>query len=516
MSTKPTWLSTFASETGLVENVNFGFDNDGMWFMGDESGTAAYPVRSTFELQQTDVCEVVYTVDYNYFCSDQGICFFLSGVSPEWNWDSPNSSRLAFQTNCPNPELSGTNNFANNGGANLSSPNFYTFRVTYDPGLGNIYAETFEGETISGAPINTLVVNDTLTPGNYKIGFGADSDGSEGDESQKAYFKSIDISINGLLTYSTQFGGSNPTNYSYPEIRFRVKTYDPIEVASRMLPDENRENVIRQLQNQTVWILNWPYPLKNGDEFTLYGKEAIKTYKDYQQLNKGNSVLETLYYGLPGGYIPPSEGGTGGSLYFLGNYLTVPASNDWAVGTGDFTVEWFQYQLPTGGNERVFSVNNWPTASLACSMESGVDTFYVWTNGNAISCGYINSIYNDWAHIAIVRLSGTLTAYINGNSVYSTSNSDDITDNSSSLYIGTESTGGSSDFNGYITNFQFVKGTALYNGNFTPPAAPVTPDANSKLLLLASSNTTKLKDSSPLDKTVTNNNNVTWSADTPF
>lgn len=304
MSTKPSWLGTFASETGLVEDVNFGFDENGMWFLGDESGTAAYPVRTNFELQETDVCEVVYTVDYNYFCADQGICFFKSDVSPEWTWEGTNPTRLAFQTNCPNPELSGINNYEGNGGGLLSDPNYYTFVVTYDPGVGNVYAVTFAGTEPSGVPVNTLVIYDNLPSGPYKIGFGADSDGSEGGPASRAYFKSISVSINGSVMYSTTFSNAAVTSvYPYPEIRFKVKTFDPVEVASRMLPDDNRDNVIRQLQNQTVWVLNWPYPLKNGDEFTLYGKEAIKTYKDYQQINTGNSVLEVLYYGLPGGYL---------------------------------------------------------------------------------------------------------------------------------------------------------------------------------------------------------------------
>lgn len=306
--------------------------------------------------------------------------------------------------------------------------------------------------------------------------------------------------------------GGPTNNYPYPEVIFRVKTFDPLQFVGQNFPDSNINNILLNLQNQTVWIENWPYELKHGDEFTLYGEQALQTLNAYSQINQGGTQLEMLYYGIRGGYSPA---GLGGSLHFVNSYLTVPASSDWAVGTGDFTVEWFQYQFPTGGNERVFSVNAWPSASIACSMESSENTFYFWTNGNLIDCGDISGIYTSWTHIAVCRASGTLTAYVNGSQVYSGANSDDITDNSNLLYIGTESTRGGSDFLGYITNFQFVKGTALYNAPFTPPTAPITPNANAKLLLLASSDSEKLKDSSSQNKTVTNNG-VDWNETTPF
>lgn len=84
----------------------------------------------------------------------------------------------------------------------------------------------------------------------------------------------------------------------YPQITFRVKTYDPIELSGQLLPD-SRENIISQLESATVWILNWPYPLKHGDTFTLYGREAIETQKNYSQLGTENAYLETVYYGIP-------------------------------------------------------------------------------------------------------------------------------------------------------------------------------------------------------------------------
>jgi hypothetical protein len=86
--------------------------------------------------------------------------------------------------------------------------------------------------------------------------------------------------------------------YPYPQITFKVVTVDNIQLNQRLLPDENRQNVIDQLADATVWMEFYPWPLKNGDEFTLYGSEAVKLYKTLQQLNE-ISTLEVIYYGFP-------------------------------------------------------------------------------------------------------------------------------------------------------------------------------------------------------------------------
>jgi hypothetical protein len=86
---------------------------------------------------------------------------------------------------------------------------------------------------------------------------------------------------------------SNP----FPTLTLRVKTYDPVDLTKKLFPDNNKENIIRQLENQTVWFPYWPYPLKHGDEFTLYGKNAFETYKNLSQYNSDSSMVEVVYYG---------------------------------------------------------------------------------------------------------------------------------------------------------------------------------------------------------------------------
>jgi hypothetical protein len=52
---------------------------------------------------------------------------------------------------------------------------------------------------------------------------------------------------------------------------------------------------------------------------------------------------------------------TGGSLRFTASStsgITIPNDVDLRMGTGDFTIEWFQYQLAgSGTNQRIFSIS---------------------------------------------------------------------------------------------------------------------------------------------------------------
>jgi len=52
------------------------------------------------------------------------------------------------------------------------------------------------------------------------------------------------------------------------------------------------------------------------------------------------------------------------SLRFLGNstsYLSIPNTDAFDFGTGDFTIEWYQYQTDSNSFPRIFQVGNYPT-----------------------------------------------------------------------------------------------------------------------------------------------------------
>jgi hypothetical protein len=96
-------------------------------------------------------------------------------------------------------------------------------------------------------------------------------------------------------------------------------------------------------------------------------------------------------------------------------YLTVPASANYALGTGDFTIEWWQYQTSVGSVgtfPRVFSVGTSPTASVAVSIENG--TFYFWegSDGAIKFSSALTGYLNTWVQFAISRISGQTISMI--------------------------------------------------------------------------------------------------------
>ena len=86
---------------------------------------------------------------------------------------------------------------------------------------------------------------------------------------------------------------------------------------------------------------------------------------------------------------------------------------------------------------------------------------------------------NTWVHWTIVRQSNVTKIYKDGIQLGSQiTDNNNITNTSTALTIGnetTKSTGAS--FVGYLTNFRWVKGLAVYTGNFTKPTSALTATA---------------------------------------
>ncbi len=235
------------------------------------------------------------------------------------------------------------------------------------------------------------------------------------------------------------------------------------------------------------------------------------------------SVEATVGYGRP--VKPPAAVApvaTGGSISFSGtstSHLAIANDVDLRMGTGDFTIEWWQYAQTVGNSfPRVFSIGSYSSQSIAVSQEGSDSsrTFYVWIS-SAVSMESGQNYTNKWVHFAISRSSTGLRVFRNGTQIGSTVvSTPNFNDTTNVLRIGNESsvsTGAA--FKGLITNFRWVKGTAIYTSNFTVPTQPLTAVANTKLLLLASTSGTVSTDSSGLGKTVTASN-IAWSASTPF
>jgi hypothetical protein len=175
--------------------------------------------------------------------------------------------------------------------------------------------------------------------------------------------------------------------------------------------------------------------------------------------------------------------GGGNSYSFISSvnsYITTPGSTDWAVGTGDFTVEWFSYQTTLSQFQRVFTVDDYPAIDIGVSIESG--TFYYWAGGGSTPkySSASASTTNTWYHWAVVRENGVTRVYRNGTlrgSQFADTNN--INDSTTTFVVGNTNTfATNAALVGYLTNFRFVKGLAVYTGDFTVPTGVLTATAS--------------------------------------
>ena len=165
----------------------------------------------------------------------------------------------------------------------------------------------------------------------------------------------------------------------------------------------------------------------------------------------------------------------GSSIAFdeAGDYLQLPSSTDFVLGTGDFTIEAWLYPLGFAGAP---NYNNYGPIFDNRSQDIQVNILFTFfgssapvlvVNGNARITGTAIST-DDWTHIALCRAGGATRMFINGSQAGSTyTDSNNYTGSAFKIAAGT---GGF--FNGYIDDYRITKGVARYTANFTPPTAP--------------------------------------------
>jgi len=175
-----------------------------------------------------------------------------------------------------------------------------------------------------------------------------------------------------------------------------------------------------------------------------------------------------------------------GSGYFdgTGDYLELADHADYAIGTGDFTIEmWFNMSAyPAAGTTYALAskylgpLSRW-LIYLGQSVTSDSGLKFVACNGStAINSGSTDAtvtlaslgvVINTWHHVAAVRKDGILYVYLNGAVLpKQTAINYDITYTGGTVQVGAQNA--LMPFNGYIDDLQITKGIAKYISNFTP------------------------------------------------
>ena len=173
-----------------------------------------------------------------------------------------------------------------------------------------------------------------------------------------------------------------------------------------------------------------------------------------------------------------------------GDYIDTPDSEDFNVGSGDFTVDfWFRRTTASSATQYLCG-----QVDSALSVGSRSILFY-FTGANKLFAivrsvsgdyKYVETIFapstSVWYHAAFVRYGNTLSLYLNGSLQGSMAITVEVVSSSSKWAIGRAGEY-PSYFDGYIDEFRFSKGIARWTTNFTPPTEPHTADAYTVLLL---------------------------------
>jgi len=170
----------------------------------------------------------------------------------------------------------------------------------------------------------------------------------------------------------------------------------------------------------------------------------------------------------------------GNSVFFNGttDYMKAPSITT-SMGTGDFTIETYYYPTSFAAVTTLFGQYTAATTGLGYwnvqVTTAGIITVYY--NGSTNFTASTAILINEWVHIALVRISGTITLYVNG-VIYGTisfATQFGLTSVASPLYIGATQLSGPTQYAvGYMSNLRITKGIGVYTGAFTVPTYTLT------------------------------------------
>ena len=178
--------------------------------------------------------------------------------------------------------------------------------------------------------------------------------------------------------------------------------------------------------------------------------------------------------------------GSGGSVLLNngGDVLQWPAGNAFAYGTGPFTIEFWVNPSQSGGYLYAQTVSG--TNYLVIMTDPSGTSFWATPGGGGspITGGGVPN--NQWTHCAFVR-EGTganqFKIYVNGINTATSTVSMNFSDVTLTPTLGAYTHSFGNLYQGYISNFRIVKGTAVYTSNFTPPTGPLTNISGTSVLL---------------------------------
>lgn len=219
----------------------------------------------------------------------------------------------------------------------------------------------------------------------------------------------------------------------------------------------------------------------DNDEYTkvllhMDGSDASTTFTDsnaggsaHTWTAAGNAQIDTAQ---------SKFGGASGLFDGTGDWISTPDHADFALGTGDWTIDgWFRCNA-AGGTARTIAVQGDDPA-----VANDTSFFLRRTGGNVIACRvsdgtslvevagtaqYTDAVNTGWHHVAVVRSGNTLKLFIDGVEAGAATFSGTVQDSTDALFVGSMAAG-SNAWLGWIDEFRISVGIARWTADFSPP-----------------------------------------------
>lgn len=207
---------------------------------------------------------------------------------------------------------------------------------------------------------------------------------------------------------------------------------------------------------------------KSVNNFTItpIGPPSIQKFSPFSSNAYSTSTFGGSFY------FSGNPGGVGG----VGDYLILPTTSLLSLSSSsDFTISTWMYITGTTGRMYIYDgglVGNTTNLTIYTNNSTSTISFRMGGFGNDTPTITPWPLYS-WAHIAVVRKSGTVDIYVNGTSVLSiasTATALGTIGNYIGYIVGSSIAQTSS---GYFSDWQFVP-RALYSSSFVPPTSPIS------------------------------------------
>lgn len=206
------------------------------------------------------------------------------------------------------------------------------------------------------------------------------------------------------------------------------------------------------------------------------GSDGSTTFTDSSSTGRsmtanGNAQIDTAQ---------SKFGGASGLFDGTGDYVSTSDSNDWFLGTGDFTIDvWVRFSTIShsqfivsqydGANQQIHYLW-WDSGGGGFIETTGTD---ISGSGTVLAFAAWSASANVWYHVAVVRSSTVFKYYIDGTGLSTTSDTDSLENSGGNLKVGQNAVA-SGHFEGWMDELRFIKGTAVWTANFTPPSTSYT------------------------------------------